>query len=222
MVVAVGLTLVEPLTEVDVNVPGVMAILVAPLVAQLSILLEPEFMLSGSAENEVIVGAEPFPGGGIDEIAELQSASPAQANRMRTCALRSRPKDLRSGELGLLLQEELVEPIEVTLQLWTSASNRNFRFALPAVNHYTSNRPHGSVPYSSSQGKDPGMPGRSFARTKTKIFSIHRSEGVFEQSVRSRPFYAPDFFSILAQESLSARVRLKTRLPGVESGSRQK
>ena len=137
MVVAVGLTLVEPLAEVDVNVPGVMAILVAPLVAQLSILLEPEFMLSGSAENEVIVGAEPFPGGGIDEIAELQPASPAQANRMRMCALRSRPKDLRSGELGLLLQEELVEPIEVTLQLWTSASNRNFRFALPAANYYT-------------------------------------------------------------------------------------
>jgi hypothetical protein len=94
-------------------------------------------MLSGSAENEVIVGAEPFPEGGIDEIAELQPASPAQANRMRMCALRSRPKDLRSGELGLLLQEELVEPIEVTLQLWTSASNRNFRFALPAANYYT-------------------------------------------------------------------------------------
>jgi len=31
-------------------------------------------MLSGSAENEVIVGAEPFPEGGIDEIAELQPA----------------------------------------------------------------------------------------------------------------------------------------------------
>ena len=47
MVVAVGLTLVEPLAEVDVNVPGVMAILVAPLVAQLSKLLEPEFILYG-------------------------------------------------------------------------------------------------------------------------------------------------------------------------------
>jgi hypothetical protein len=38
--------------------------------------------------------------------------------------------------------------------------------------------------------------------------------------------YDTDFFSILAQESLSGRVRLKTRCagvePGVESGSRQK
>src|ERR1019366_3584610 len=34
--------------------------------------------------------------------------------------------------------------------------------------------------------------------------------------------YLPDFFSILPQESFSGRVRLKTRLLGVESGSRQK
>ncbi|MGA2084783.1 MAG: hypothetical protein ABSG60_04615 [Terracidiphilus sp.] len=56
MVVAVGLTLVEPLADVDVNVPGVMAMLAAPLVAQLSVLLEPEAMLVGSAVNELIVG----------------------------------------------------------------------------------------------------------------------------------------------------------------------
>ncbi|MGA2084782.1 MAG: hypothetical protein ABSG60_04610 [Terracidiphilus sp.] len=56
MVVAVGLTLVEPLADVDVNVPGVMAILVAPVVAQLSVLLEPEVMLVGSAVKELIVG----------------------------------------------------------------------------------------------------------------------------------------------------------------------
>ena len=34
--------------------------------------------------------------------------------------------------------------------------------------------------------------------------------------------YAPAFFSILAQESFSGRVRLKTRLFGVLSGSRLK
>ncbi len=34
--------------------------------------------------------------------------------------------------------------------------------------------------------------------------------------------YAPAFFSIFAQVSLSGRVRLKTRLPGLESGSTQK
>ena len=55
-----GLTLVEPLADVDVKVPGVMAILVAPVVAQLSVLFAPEFMLVGSAVKEVIVGGEPF------------------------------------------------------------------------------------------------------------------------------------------------------------------
>jgi hypothetical protein len=56
VVVAVGFTLVEPLAEVEVNVPGVMAMLDAPLVAQLSVLLEPEVMLEGLAVNELIVG----------------------------------------------------------------------------------------------------------------------------------------------------------------------
>jgi hypothetical protein len=56
VVVAVGLTLVEPLAAVDVNVPGVMPILVAAVVAQLSVLLEPEVMLVGLAVKELIVG----------------------------------------------------------------------------------------------------------------------------------------------------------------------
>ena len=56
MVVAVGLTLVEPLANVEVNVPGVMAIPVAPLVAQLNVLLEPELMLAGFAVKELMVG----------------------------------------------------------------------------------------------------------------------------------------------------------------------
>ena len=56
MVVAAGLTLVEPLAEVDVKVPGVMVTLVAPLVAQLNVLLEPAVMLARFAVNELIVG----------------------------------------------------------------------------------------------------------------------------------------------------------------------
>jgi hypothetical protein len=56
VVVAVGLTLVEPLADVEVNVPGVMARLVAPFAAQLSVLLEPEVMLVGLAVKELIVG----------------------------------------------------------------------------------------------------------------------------------------------------------------------
>jgi hypothetical protein len=56
VVVTVGLTLVEPVAEVDVNVPGVMAILVAPVVPQPSILLEPEVILVGLAAKELMVG----------------------------------------------------------------------------------------------------------------------------------------------------------------------
>jgi hypothetical protein len=56
VVVTVGLTLVEPVADVDVKVPGVMAILVAPVVAQLSVLLEPEVILVGLAVKELMVG----------------------------------------------------------------------------------------------------------------------------------------------------------------------
>jgi hypothetical protein len=56
VVAAVGLTLVEPVADVDVNVPGVMAILVAPVVAQLRVLLEPEVILVGLAVKELMVG----------------------------------------------------------------------------------------------------------------------------------------------------------------------
>ncbi|HSZ03377.1 MAG TPA: hypothetical protein VK788_28035 [Terriglobales bacterium] len=56
MVVAVGLTLVDPLADVDVNVPGVIPILVAPVVTQLNLLLAPEVILEGLAVKELIVG----------------------------------------------------------------------------------------------------------------------------------------------------------------------
>jgi hypothetical protein len=55
-VVAVGLTLVEPVAEVEVKLPGVIAILVAPVEAQLKVLLEPEEMLAGVALKELITG----------------------------------------------------------------------------------------------------------------------------------------------------------------------
>ena len=56
MVVAVGLTLVDPLSAVDVNVPGVIAILAAPADAQLSVLLDPVVMLVWLAVKELMVG----------------------------------------------------------------------------------------------------------------------------------------------------------------------
>ncbi len=51
-----GLTLVEPVADVEVNVPGVMARLVAPVVAQLRVLLEPDVMLVGFAVKDVMTG----------------------------------------------------------------------------------------------------------------------------------------------------------------------
>jgi hypothetical protein len=56
VVVTVGLTLVVPLAAVEVNVPGVIAKVVAPVVAQLSVLLPPELIEAGLAENELIPG----------------------------------------------------------------------------------------------------------------------------------------------------------------------
>jgi hypothetical protein len=55
-VVAVGLTIVEPVAVVEVNVPGDIETLVAPLVTQLSVLVEPEPMLAGLAVKETMTG----------------------------------------------------------------------------------------------------------------------------------------------------------------------
>jgi hypothetical protein len=56
VVVAVGLTLVEPVADAEVKEPGEMATLVAPDVVQLSVLVEPELMLVGLAVKELIIG----------------------------------------------------------------------------------------------------------------------------------------------------------------------
>ena len=52
-----GVTLVVPVADAEVNVPGVMEIPVAPTVLQLSVLLPPSLMLVGLASNVAIVGA---------------------------------------------------------------------------------------------------------------------------------------------------------------------
>jgi hypothetical protein len=89
--------LVEPLADVDVNVPGVMARLVAPAATQLSVLLVPELMLVGLAVKDVIVGPESFPEGELDEDVEPppQLDSPTQANRIRTSAQISSLEELK-------------------------------------------------------------------------------------------------------------------------------
>jgi hypothetical protein len=100
--------LIEPLGDVDVNVPGVMAMLVAPATDQLSVLLAPELMLVGSAVKEVIEGMEPFPEDAFDGVDTPHPASPAQAKRMRTSEQRASPEELSSGDLRSL-RTELVE-----------------------------------------------------------------------------------------------------------------
>lgn len=87
--------LVEPLADEEVKVPGVMAMLVAPVAAQLSVLLAPELMVVGLAANEVMVGAEPLPA--EFEVAP-QPGSPRQANRIRTSAQRFTRKELSAIE----------------------------------------------------------------------------------------------------------------------------
>lgn len=111
MVVAVGLMLVEPLDDVDLNVPGVMAMLVAPDAAQLSVLLVPESMLVGSAAKDVIVGTEFFSEAEPDEFVAPQPTSPAQANRIRTSEQTFSPEKSRPGKLRSFRQDELVESI---------------------------------------------------------------------------------------------------------------
>jgi len=61
VVVALGLTLTEPLAGVLVMAPGAMAIDPAPVVVQLSVELEPELMLIGCAVKAVTAGAAPPP-----------------------------------------------------------------------------------------------------------------------------------------------------------------
>ena len=67
VVVDVAVTDTEPLALVDVNVPGVMERVVAPLLTQVSVVLEPELMLAGLALNDVMVGADPLVGEGLGE-----------------------------------------------------------------------------------------------------------------------------------------------------------
>lgn len=111
MVVAVGLILVEPLADVDVNVPGVIAMTVAPAAAQLSVLVVPEFMLVGFAAKDVIVGAEPFSAGELDVVAAPQPARPTEKNSARTRAQRPSPEELSPREQSLFLLIELGESI---------------------------------------------------------------------------------------------------------------
>jgi hypothetical protein len=60
VVVDAGLTLVEPLADAEVKVPGVMAMLAAPVVTQWRALAEPELTALGVAVNDVMLGFAKF------------------------------------------------------------------------------------------------------------------------------------------------------------------
>jgi hypothetical protein len=88
VVVAVGLSTTEPVADVDANVPGVMATLVAPAVVQLSVVVEPLRIDAGLAEKELMVGASTCL---IIGAFFTQPASPAQTER----SIRTRTMPLR-------------------------------------------------------------------------------------------------------------------------------
>ena len=52
----VGLTIVEPVCDVDVNPPGLISTRAAPVVDQLSVVLSPGTVCAGLASNEAISG----------------------------------------------------------------------------------------------------------------------------------------------------------------------
>jgi hypothetical protein len=83
-----------------------MAILVAPLVSQLSVLPVPELMLAGAAVKEVIAGAEPVPEFGFDCTAAVQPSSPTQATRISTIAQEPNSEARSLRVLGRILQNE--------------------------------------------------------------------------------------------------------------------
>ena len=82
------------------SVPGVIAMLVAPIVAQVSVLLDPDLMLAGLAAKDVTVGAEPVTGmvvvgsGLLDE--PPHPVRPVHARRTRATAQRASPPGLRA------------------------------------------------------------------------------------------------------------------------------
>jgi hypothetical protein len=100
VVVVVGLTLVEPVAEVEVNEPGEIEIVVAPLVAHVSMVLVPEFTVAGFTVNEAIDGMEPLPGGVLTVVAvPAQPLRPKQPSKMSRSAQKSKRVEWRPRNL---------------------------------------------------------------------------------------------------------------------------
>jgi hypothetical protein len=108
VVVAVGLTVVEPVAVVAVKVPGAMATVVAPVTDQVSVVLAPEFMVVGLAVKEVIDGAEGVPEVDFGMI-EPQPARQMMASGIRSIAHRWTQERRRCRGLRLFVGNELGE-----------------------------------------------------------------------------------------------------------------
>jgi hypothetical protein len=110
VVVAVGLTMVEPLADDELKLPGEIEIVVAPLVTQLSVAFAPEFMLAGFAAKEVTDGTEPEFDVEFGALVVLpQPANPTHTSNSGTRAQRESREDRRQPERILLLGNELGE-----------------------------------------------------------------------------------------------------------------
>ena len=80
VVVAVGLTVTEPLAEVDEILPGEIVRLVAPVVTQLRVVLDPATIELVLAENDPMTGADtPLPAA----IGDVHPSRTVQASRRR-------------------------------------------------------------------------------------------------------------------------------------------
>ncbi|HXX28592.1 MAG TPA: hypothetical protein VEI99_08990 [Terriglobales bacterium] len=163
--VTVGFTLVEPLADVDVNVPGVIATPVAPAVDQLNVLLRPEFTPLGSAAKEMIVGAPPFAGDEVDE--PPQSASPIQASKMRTNGRRPGREESPLREMSLFLENQSVESMQIFDSLGYIC-NRRRRFLFLVADRAV-------VAGSSSPTPVPGVEKARFFRMSTRAYPATQS-----------------------------------------------
>jgi hypothetical protein len=88
VVVVVGLRTTDPLADVDANVPGVMATLVAPAVAQLTVVVVPLMIDAGLAEKELMVGAATCLRVGIFCVQPASAAKADKSTSARTTPLR--------------------------------------------------------------------------------------------------------------------------------------
>lgn len=116
--VAVGLTLVAPVADVEVNVPGEMEIVVALLVAQFSVLLAPELTLVGLAAKDEIAGMDEA--GGVFWAVVVALPQPDRATQIEESS-NIRGEAPEASELyrfsNLLMQKRLEEYTFASLRL---------------------------------------------------------------------------------------------------------